>query len=315
MPKVSVLIPTYNRARFIKRAIDSVLNQTYRDVEIVVVDDGSTDNTQKIIESYGDQVTYIYQENKGAASARNAGIDASVGEYISFLDSDDYYAKNNLKIKVAILESNSGISWVYSDWQYVDQKGEKLINGSDRFNYSNKKLSGALFKELLYKRNFITTGVVMVRRLVLEDVGCFDPTILSQEEYDLWLRISVKYPVHYVDENLVTVTDHFDSLSKDFSKWVYGNVLIIDKIEKILPNDLYVEKSFINRLHADKYTFLGRDFMQKGQYKNAMTSFWKSIKRLPLQKRIYWLVALLIVNSFKEYINFFSKTNSKNKYN
>ena len=311
MPKVSIIIPTYNRARFITRAIDSVLSQTYWNVEIIVVDDGSTDNTKNIVNSYGKQVRYIYQENKGAASARNTGINESKGQYIAFLDSDDFYAKDNLEKKISFLEGNPQIGWIYSDWQYIDEKGKYLDKGSLRFDYFNKKLSGEIFEELFYKRNFIATDTVVVKRSVLEDIGFFDPKIPSQEEYDLWLRMSAKYAVGYIDEPLVTVTTHPDSLSTDFSKWAYGNALIIDKIEKILPDNFTVRKRMMDRMYADKYTFLGRDFAQKGQFKKAVDAYWKSIKRLPLQKRIYWLLILLIVRSIKEYVHSF--TMSKNR--
>jgi glycosyltransferase involved in cell wall biosynthesis len=303
MAKISVIIPTFNRAQFVKKAINSVLNQTFQDVEIVVVDDGSTDNTKDIINSYGEQVRYIYQENKGAASSRNTGIEASKGEYIAFLDSDDYYTAENLQKKLSFLESNSKIGWVYSDWQLIDDKSNYLDKGSLRFNYFNKKLSGEIFEELFYKRNFIATDTVVIRRSVLEDIGFFDPTIPSQEEYDLWLRVSARYPVCYINEPLVIVTIHPDSLSTDFSKWAYGNALIIDKIEKILPDNFTVRKRIMDRMHADKYTFLGRDFVQKGQFKKAVDAYWKSIRRLPFQKRIYWLLILLVVRFIKEYVN------------
>ena len=312
MARISVIITTFNRAQFVKKAINSVLNQTYQDVEIIVVDDGSTDNTKSIVNSYGEQVRYIYQENKGAASARNAGIEKSKGEYITFLDSDDYYKKDNLLKKLSFLESNLQTRWLYSDWQYIDEKGEHLDKGSVRFDYFNKKLSGEIFEELFYKRNFIATDTVVVKRSVLEDVGFFDPTIPSQEEYDLWLRVSATYPVHYINEVLVIVTIHPDSLSTDFSKWAYGNALIIDKIEKILPDNFTVRKRIMDRMHADKYTFLARDFVQKGQFKKAMNAYWQSIKRLPLQKRIYWLLILLVLHSIKEYVNsFFTSKKSK----
>ncbi|MHA1630175.1 MAG: glycosyltransferase, partial [Candidatus Heimdallarchaeota archaeon] len=292
----------------------SVLNQTFQDVEIVVVDDGSTDNTKDIINSYGEQVRYIYQENKGAASSRNTGIEASKGEYIAFLDSDDYYTAENLQKKLSLLESNSKIGWIYSDWQYIDNKGNYLDNGSVRFNYRNKKLSGEIFEELFYKRNFIATDTVVIRRSVLEDIGFFDPTIPSQEEYELWLRVSARYPVCYINEPLVIVTIHPDSLSTDFSKWAYGNALIIDKIEKILPDNFTVRKRIMDRMHADKYTFLARDFVQKRQFKNALNAYWQSIKHFPLQKRIYWLLILLMVQFIKAHLKSFSIIKNTNDF-
>lgn len=310
-PKLSVIIPTYNHARYIQRAINSLLEQSFKDFETIVVDDGSTDNTRDIINSYGDSIKYIYQQNHGPASARNTGIEASKGEYIALLDSDDYFAKENLKRKLSFLEGNKHVGWVYSDWQYVDHHGNYLERGSEKFVYSDKKLSGEITKELLYSRNYISPCTVVIKRLILDDVGYFDPMIPSQEEYDLWLRISVKYPIYYLNEVLAYVTVHSDSLSGDFSKWAYGNALIIDKIEKILPDNFTVRRRMMDRMHADKYTFLARGFVQKGEFKKALNAYWQSIKRLPLQKRIYWLLILLIVRSIKEYVN--SLSVSKNR--
>lgn len=303
MVTVSVIIPTYNRSRFIEKAINSVLQQTYKDFEIIIVDDGSTDNTRDVIDACGNQIRYFYQTNNGAASARNKGINESKGGYIAFLDSDDYFCKENLFKKISFLEDNLHIGWVYSDWQYVDAKDNHIDKGSHQFSYSQKKLSGEIFEELLYKRNFIATDTVVVRRSVLEDIGFFDPMIPSQEEYDLWLRISLKYTVHYINEPLVSVLAHIDSLSNDFSKWTLGNALIVDKIDKILPKDFICKRGFINRLDADKFTFLARSYAENEEFKKALKAYLQSIKILPLQKRIYWSLMTLLLSSIKYYFN------------
>ena len=304
--KVTVIIPTYNRAHFIENAIKSILQQTYRDYEIIVVDDGSTDNTGYLIAAYGNQIRYFYQNHAGAASARNTGIKKSIGKYIAFLDSDDYFCEENLFKKILFLERNLDIGWVFSDWNYVDEFGNYFNKGSLHFHYAQKKLSGLIFGELLYKRNFIATPTVIIRRSVLDDIGLFDPMILSQEEYDLWLRISSKYSVCYINEPLVNVIVHADSLSSDFEKWTLGNALIVDKLHQILPKDFIVKKGFVNRLMADKFTFLARNYAKKNQFKNALNSYWQSMKYLPLQKRVYWLIIILLFRSIKYYLNSFT---------
>ena len=287
-------MPAYNQAKYIARAIDSILSQSYQNFEIIVIDDGSTDETNTIVSSYGHKVQYFYQNNSGAASARNNGIEKARSEYITFLDSDDFYLHENLTKKIRVLDDNPHIGWVYSDWQYINEKGQTLEKGSDKFKYKHKKLSGKIFEELLRNRNFIDTGTVVIRRIVLNDVGFFDPMILSQEEYDLWLRIAVKYSVSYIDEPLLRSTVHSGSLSTDFSKWVNGNVIIVEKLDSIIPDDFIDKKSVLNRMQADKFTFLAHDFILKRQYRNALKAYWQSILRLPLQKRIYWHVFLLL---------------------
>ena len=307
MPKVSVIIPTFNRAQSVGKAINSVLKQTYLDFETIVVDDGSTDSTRITVDSYGDSVKYLYQANSGPGSARNIGISNSTGEYIAFLDSDDFFGEQNLQKKVSILEEQSQIGWIYSDWQFVE--GNFLEKGSVQHDYSKKQLSGNIFAELFYKRNFITPSTVIVRRSVLDHVGYFDPLIPSQEEYDLWLRISAKYSVHYINETLVFRTIHSKMLSSDFGKWAHGNALIIDKIETILPNDFPVSKFVLNRMHADKHTFLGRDYIERGELRRALNAYWKSLRLFPFQKRVYWLIFLAFARALTAY--FYPSTTSE----
>lgn len=295
MSKVSVIIPTFNRSHLIGKTIDSVLNQTYRNFEIIVIDDGSTDNTREVVRSYGDVVRYFKQTNSGVAAARNTGIAMSEGEYISFLDSDDTFLPDNLEIKMAFFKNHTNESWVYSDWQYVDERGDLLQTGSQKYNYANRQLNGIIFNELIYHRNFISPCTVVLKKLIFKDIGYFDASILSLEEYDLWIRISLKYPVNYINEVLTYTTIHSGSLSEDFSKWVQGNARIIDKLDGILPETFDNKKKFLNRMHADKFTFLGRDFSIKKNYRKAMGAYWNSIKRLPFQKKIYWLLCRALV--------------------
>lgn len=301
-PQISIIIPTYNHGQFIGKAITSVLHQTYQEFEIIIVDDGSYDDTKNVVNTFGNLVTYIRQNNQGSASARNTGICASRGEFISFLDADDYYAKDNIEKKISFFEKNQDIDWLYSDWQYIDEASNYLDKGSSKFRFSEKKLTGIIFEELLYKRNFISPCTVMMRKFVLEDVGYFDPKILSQEEYDLWLRISLKYPVHYIDEVLTYVTIHSNSLSTNFSKWAQGNAIIVDKLDEIIPNNFWIKKNFIRKIRADKHTFLARDFMQKKQFRVALNHLCKSIAIFPFQKKIYWLVTILVFRSIKHHL-------------
>jgi glycosyltransferase involved in cell wall biosynthesis len=303
MAKVSVIIPTHNRAQSIGRSIDSVLNQSYRDFEIIVVDDGSTDNTRDVLSAFGNHIKYIRQDNKGPSSARNVGINASKGEFIAFLDSDDYYMKPNLEIKISFLESNPEIGWVYSDWSYVDDEDNDIEKGSLKFKYSEKKLYGNIFEELLKSRNFISPCTVVVRKSILEDIGHFDPLIPSQEEYDLWLRISLKYPVYYIGKVLVGVTLHSASLSKNFTKWAQGNSIIADKLKDLIPHDFQGRQKLMNKIIADKHTFLGRDFCQRGQFYKAIHEYCNSIKHLPLQKRVYWLMLTAISRLITGYLH------------
>jgi glycosyltransferase involved in cell wall biosynthesis len=300
LPKLSVIIPTYNNDRYIQRAISSLLEQSFKDFEIIIVDDGSTDDTRDIVKAYGDSIRYIYQENKGLAGARNTGIDVSNGELLAFLDADDWFAKKNLETKVSFLEKNPDAVWVYSDWQFVDAQGNHLDRGSTRFKFADKKVDGYVFAELLYNRNFISPCAVVIKKSVLEEVGCFDPQVVCQEDWDLWLRLSLRYPCNYIDEALVYVFDRPHSLSKDFTKWAYGNAFIVDKLENLIPHDFERRKQALARLQADKHTFLARVFIKKGQIKNGLRAYFTSIRHLPYQKRVYWLVLMALARFILE---------------
>jgi glycosyltransferase involved in cell wall biosynthesis len=295
-PKISLIIPTYNCASYLKRCIISALEQTYDNMEIIVVDDGSTDNTKNIVQSFGDSVHYIYQENRGLAGARNTGIKASKGQYLAFLDADDCFDKENIKVKTSYLEEHPQIDWVFSDWDEVDEEGNFLARGSIKWSYAKKQLKDRLFEELIYNRNFISPVTIMIKKAAMEKAGYFDPDVICQEDWDLWLRISLKHPAHYIDKVLVHVLIRPDSLSRNFSKWAQGNALIVDKLNNSLPLDFPNRKRALATLNADKYTYLGRALIQSGKPGKAVIAYLKSIKHLPLQKKIYWRVLVAIID-------------------
>jgi len=214
---VSVIIPTYNRKHVIMHAIQSVMNQTFKDFEIIVVDDGSTDETKAYLESLYLPITIISKENGGVSSARNEGIKKAQGKYIAFLDSDDSWLSEKLKAQIEYLESNPSISLVYTD-EYIEVNGELLPKtrfqradvGDDIKN--NFLLSGFV------QRTPIHTSAVMVKKSVLDEVGCFNQTLKIHEDSELWNRISMKYKFGYIDVPLAIFRykDGVDHLMKDF---------------------------------------------------------------------------------------------------
>lgn len=202
MPKISVIIPTYNRAMLLSSAIDSVLSQTYEDYELIVIDDGSTDDTTEIVNKYStDKLRYVFQENKGRSAARNYGIKLAKGEYIAFLDSDDLFVPSKLEAQVRILDNNPCYGLVYSHANTIDENGDNL----DQYSYTGN-LSGWIYPDLLYIRNnVITTPTVMVRAKALADVGGFDETMHICEDLDLWCRIARKFQVMQICQPLAIV--------------------------------------------------------------------------------------------------------------
>lgn len=194
MPKVSVIIPAYNMARYTVETVRSVLNQTFKDYEIIVVDDGSTDNTKELLRPYieNHQITYIYKENGGASSARNVGFRASQGKYVAFLDCDDLWLPRKLRISVNLLDAHPEVGLVYNRALYIDKKGNDLWFSKDRCH------SGMVFEKLIL-RDFIINSSPVVRRECFQKVGLFDETMFYPADWDMWLRISEYFPIKYIN--------------------------------------------------------------------------------------------------------------------
>lgn len=199
---VSVIIPVYNGEKYIRNAINSVLNQTYRNFEIVVADDGSIDNTVEILKEYGDKIRWKSQENKGPASAKKFGTSMAKGEYLTYLDSDDMFLPDKLKQQVDYLDKHPEVGLVYPGYYQVDEKGEivKLIS-------CNKK------KALLIQQNYVPTSGVMCRKACIDVLGGFDENLGSNYDWDMWLRISEKYPIHCIPKPLFKYRVHGENIS------------------------------------------------------------------------------------------------------
>ena len=208
MPKVSVIIPTYNRARIVGEAIDSVLSQGYDDFELIVVDDGSTDGTEELVASYLPRLTYLYQEHQGVSAARNRGIASARGEYISFLDSDDLWLRDKLSSQVCFMESHPECLICYTDEIWI-RKGVR-VNPMKK----HRKYSGMIFEQCL-PLCIVSPSSVLIARTLLDEVGIFDETLEVCEDYDLWLRIAARYPIHFIETPLIVKRGgHEDQLSK-----------------------------------------------------------------------------------------------------
>jgi glycosyltransferase involved in cell wall biosynthesis len=207
-PLVSVIIPTYNRGWIIREAIDSVLEQDFIDFELIVVDDGSTDDTADILKTFGRDINVIRQSNQGVSAARNRGIAASSGQLIAFLDSDDLWLSHKLAVQVEFFTSQPDAM--------ICQTEEQWIRNGIRVNpkMRHHKFSGMIFERSL-ELCLVSPSAVMIKKRLLEEVGRFDERLPACEDYDLWLRISCRYPVYLIDTPLIIKRGgHADQLSK-----------------------------------------------------------------------------------------------------
>lgn len=206
-PLVSVIIPTYNRAWIIREAIDSVLEQDFNDYELIVVDDGSTDNTPEILNNYGDRIIILRQDNQGVSAARNRGLAEAGGQLIALLDSDDLWLPHKLSRQVDFFDKHPAA--------VINQTEEIWMRNGVRVNPRNRhrKSAGMIFERSL-GLCLISPSAVMIRKSLLEVVGGFDESLPACEDYDLWLRTSCRYPVHLIDTPLIIKRGgHPDQLS------------------------------------------------------------------------------------------------------
>lgn len=208
--RFSVVIPVYNRRDLLTRALDSALQQTRPAEEIIVVNDGSTDGTEKVLEDYADQIKTIAQPNRGVSAARNAGIRIANGSWIAFLDSDDAWLPDKLLLAEKFIQANPEIQIFQSEELWV--RNGRRVNPKTK----HKKIGGNIFKESL-SLCMISPSAVVIQKSLLDDVGLFDESLLVCEDYDLWLRISHRFPVGLDPApGIIKYGGHADQLSTKY---------------------------------------------------------------------------------------------------
>ncbi|MGW8301017.1 MAG: glycosyltransferase family 2 protein [Desulfobacterales bacterium] len=233
-PLVSVIIPTYNRGWVVQEAIDSVLDQDFSDYELIVVDDGSNDNTREILGAYGKAITVLQQSNRGVSAARNRGIAEAAGRLIAFLDSDDLWLPRKLTTQVKFFEENADA--------VINQTQEIWIRNGLRVNPKKRhhKFSGMIFERSL-ALCLVSPSAVMIKKSLFDAVGVFDEQLPACEDYDLWLRVSCRYPVHLMDTPLIIKRGgHDDQLSKAAGLDKYR----IQSLMKIIDSDLLTPQQY-----------------------------------------------------------------------
>jgi glycosyltransferase involved in cell wall biosynthesis len=225
-PLISVVIPTFNRGWALREAVDSVLSQEYPEYELIVVSDGSTDDTAEILADYGDRIAVIRQENRGVSAARNRGVREAAGSLIAFLDSDDLWLPGKLETQAAFFQARPDA--------LICQTEETWVRNGRRVNPKNrhKKPSGDIFLPSL-ELCLVSPSAVMMRRELFEVMGGFDESLPACEDYDLWLRIGCRYPVYLIDTPLIIKRGgHNDQLSRQPSLDKYR----IDSLKRLMES-------------------------------------------------------------------------------
>lgn len=263
VPIVSVVIPTFNRASTIGASIESVLTQDYPNLEIIVVDDGSKDDTERIMEPYVARgVRYFRQENRGAPAARNAGVERATGELIAFLDSDDAWAPTKISAQVRCMsESLPDTALVYTSMKKVDQHGRLL-------GYKRATKRGSIYLDLLRDNVVGSTSTALVKASVVREIGGFDTALRSRQDLDLWLRIARKYPIDFVDEPLVIYSVHTDRISSNMDSKIQGTERVLEKYY----DDIRMHPTIL----SEHYYLLGWLYRKKGNREKSRDYFRKS---------------------------------------
>jgi glycosyltransferase involved in cell wall biosynthesis len=287
-PMVSVIIPTYNRSDLISETIQSVLNQIYQNLELIIVDDGSTDHTKEIVNSFKDpRIQYIYTENWGGpARPRNIGIKHAKGEYIAFLDSDDTWYPTKL---------NRCIEELTNDRDLVCHNLRYIRNGKYWKDVKCGPAKRASFNNLLYSGNCLAPSAVVVRKACLLRVAGFseDPKVISSEDYDLWLKLSKeRVRFHFIDEILGEYHVHESSISKAVLRHMHSALSVIEKHVASTGKVNIWEHLKLRRKKALLFYGAARSYQQKGQKTEALRFYWKSVLTFPFILRTYAGIAL-----------------------
>ena len=290
-PLVSVVIATFNMAQYLPEALRSVLCQTYSNLEVHLVDDGSTDGTQDAISPYmsDPRIHYHRQNNRGQACAKNAGLRLATGDYVAFLDADDKWMPEKLARQIPKFASSSKIGVVYSPAVFIDANGATI-----NLEYAPTRYRGKVTTQLLFE-NFLCFPSAIVRRQCFQSVGMFDESLPMSIDYDLWLRLSTQYDFDYTDEPTLYYRVWPGQMSRNIIKR-YGCVIrVMDRFLK--SNSALVPSHVIRQAWA--HTYLGRgdcwvyvehqpsraarDYICALRYSPMYRSAWRAIGKLILQ--------------------------------
>jgi glycosyltransferase involved in cell wall biosynthesis len=293
MATVSVIIPTRNRLAYLQSAITSVLNQTFRDFEILVIDDSSEPAARDAVTSFADQrIKYIrHENNKGVAASRNTGLLNSTSNYIGFLDDDDEWVPEKLAKQCELLKkSPSAVGAVYTGAVAVGSTSRNIL-----FEV-HPRARGHIFDDVLTRNSLTPTSTILLRRECVEKVGFFDETLKYGEDCDMWLRISRDFHFDYIDEPLVRISvhDNHQQLSGNYDNYE----AVLRSIQKQLVK--YAAEFAANRkAHSLRYLALGELYCGVGDIQRGREAFFKAIRLHPAHVRHYYNLGLSFLGAEK----------------
>lgn len=302
MPFFSIIIPTYNRAEMAREAVEAALAQNYKDFEIIVVDDGSSDNTTQLLKTFEDQIILVKKQNAGVAAARNTGIAIASGSFICYLDSDDLWPENKLELFKQAIDRNPEASLVFSDFHKHNVKLPKPydLSNSDMFPFiyelgtntteATWSLEGESLLTLVFRGYPFYPSTIAIKKDVHEQYR-WDPGILKSEDFNLILKLAGQYKFTYIDRSLATVRVHDSNKSSDF---ITKNHINLTSMK--LYRDLYTPRElhpFLNAFISQKQLSNSRAYTRERFYSDGLVNFliamsyrdnWKRLSRKVISK-------------------------------
>lgn len=292
-PAVSVVIPLYNAQDVIRETLKTVLNQTWKDYEIVVVDDGSNDGSGHIVQEFGDKVRYVRQENGGVAKARNRGIAESRGRYIALLDHDDLWEPTKLEKQIAVLESRAEVGLVITQVKHLDRDGQQIGQIARAYNSADR------FYQLFVKGYVPTPSSAMIRKAVLDVAGGFDEAFRSAglDDHELWPRIAAITEIASVDEPL---TFHRNRWVKPTEIALEHRAILIERLRALCRQDGR-KKRYLALEEARYCADLGRHLVEERRYREGRSLLVRGLRLSLTDARSFhvaWRCMQRIVRSY-----------------
>ncbi len=308
--KISAIIPAYNSQDYILDAIHSIQNQTHPVDEIIVIDDGSTDHTQQILQSPTSKIKYIKQENQGPSTARNTGIKAAQGDWVAFLDADDQWTPDKIEKQLLTLKHSPELHLIAGDMQEIGINNELITqsvlakhNLLQKFQEINSLPIKNALAELVNK-NFIPTGTVLVKRFTLIEVGMFNTAIRFGEDLELWAKIASKHPISCLPEVLILRRLHGQNATACTMPMLIDLVKVMQSIRQYSNDILMAQNINADKLVANAWTNLGYWYFINEDYQQAKSAFNNSLKEKLNQRALTYFIACVlpqqIINSIRK---------------
>ncbi len=297
---ISAVIPSYNNAEFVAAAVASIRRQTVPVTEIIVVDDGSTDATQEVVERMTPPVVYLKQTNQGPSAARNAGIRAARYDWIAFLDADDQWTPNKIEKQIAVIRKNPELALVAGDMAEIDNDNRTITESVLAKHHLLEKFraigGGAVPNALaeLVGKNFIPTGTVLVSKAALAEAGNFNPAIRFGEDLELWAKIAARHPIACLPEILMLRRQHGNNATQLTAPLLEDLVRVMESIRDYAAEQLAAQGVDPDHLVAGAYTALGYWNFSNYNLAKARRAFAASLKQRPGKRALfYWCSCLL----------------------